>query len=326
MNLKFPLLNLISRGHIPVTNKVSAYNFVKNLDEGPATRICFEALCCGNDRESAILIEQAQHAFLKEFNVLKMNLTDNQFAQQRDMILLREDSNDRQDQTVSQDPARQFMAMLRTGGMAAAAAWLISRPKQQQEDIKRSLKSIYPTVYNTLQNNYIGRMVGMPDDNGELWSRLAKASVGNKKKNGDSWLEPRDKERVSNYFKKIAKRGGIAIAIAGGITAAIAAISILYKRFFSAAAKECNHLVGKARTICMTKARIKAAEAAIKESEEGLLNCSSAKNEEDCIFKMKVEIRSWKKKKMIEEEKLRKLTNVNKSAFEDNQSSDPFAS
>ena len=125
---------------------------MKNLDEGPATRICFEALCCGNDRESAILIEQAQHAFLKEFNVLKMNLTENQFAQQRDMILLREDSNERQDQTVSQDPARQFMSMLRTGGMAAAAAWCISRPKQQQEDIKRSLKSIYPTVYNTLQN------------------------------------------------------------------------------------------------------------------------------------------------------------------------------
>ena len=43
-------------------------------------------------------------------------------------------------------------------------------------------------------------MAGMPDDNGELWSRVAKASIGNKQKNGDSWLRPGDKERVSGYF------------------------------------------------------------------------------------------------------------------------------
>ena len=75
----------------------------------------------------------------------------------------------------------------------------------------------------------------------------------------------------------------------------------------------------------MTKARIKACEEAIKLSQKALLNCNSSKDEQDCIFKMKVEIRHWTKKKLAEEEKLRKLTNVNSASFgEDTKKNDPF--
>ncbi len=331
MNLRFPLCNLIARGHLPLANKTASLNFAKSLDEGTATRICFEMLKLDNLKESATLLEQAQNVFLMESgNSVSTSISnDAAFRHQRDAILLREDSNDRQNQPVNIDQTRQFVNMIKTGGWVVALGWLASRTKEQKEEIMRSLKQVYPTTYNTLQNNWIGSKLGMPDDNGKFFKRLAKAGIGMKyAPGGERGLAPSDARRLKNYFYPKMKKAGIATLIAGGIATALVSISLLYKRYFSAAAKECKNLSGKQRTVCMTKARIKAAEAAIKEAEKGLLECSSAKNEEDCIFKMKVEIRSWKKKKMAEEEKLRKLTNVNKAAFgedEDKHSNDPFA-
>lgn len=326
MNLKFPLLNLIARGHLPLANKTASLNFAKNLDEGPATKICYEMLKFDNLKDSALFLENAQSELLKIDNSVPVIISeDASFRHQRDLILLREDSNVRQDQNVVMPPAREFVMMLKTGGALAATGWYLSRTPAQKKEIDSSLKSIYPNIYNKLQNTWIGRYMGMPNDKGEFYKRIAKASIGNKKANGDSWLSAADKSRMSNYFMPKAKKAGIGVLIAGGIAGAIVGISLLYKRYFSAEAKACKDLSGKQRTVCMTKARIKAAEAAIAEAEKGLLECSSAKNEEDCIFKMKVEIRAWKKKKAIEEEKLQKLTNVNKSAFGDDHSNDPFA-
>ena len=326
MNLKFPLLNLIARGHLPLANKTASLNFAKNLDEGPATKICFEMLKFDNLKDSAMFLENAQSEMLKLNNSIPGVISeDASFRHQRDLILLREDSNDRQEQLSSMPPSREFMMMLKTGGPAVALGWYASRTAEQKNEINSTLKSLYPSIYNKLQNNWIGRYMGMPNDKGEFYKRVLKASVGNKQSDGSSWLTPADKSKISNYFGSKAKKAGIGVLIAGGIAGAIVSISLLYKRYFSAAAKACGNLSGKQRTVCMTKARIKAAEAAIAQAEKGLLECSSAKNEEDCIFKMKVEIRAWKKKKAVEEEKLRKLTNVNRSTFDDDHSNDPFA-
>lgn len=325
MNLKFPLLNLISRGYLPLANRTASLNFAKSLDEGPATKICFEMLKCHSIKESAMYLEEAQTEMLKLENSVPVCIDkDAAFRAQRDAILLREDTNPRQDQTMALSPTREFIQLLKTGGPIVAAGWYISRTAAQKKEIDRSLKKIYPSIYDSLQNNWIGRAVGMPNDKGEFYKRVAANTVGMKKKNGDSWLTANDKKRLQNYFYPKMKKAGMGILIAGGITGAIVAISLYYKKFFSKEAKACNNLSGKERTICMTKARIAAAEAAIKEAEKGLLNCSSAKNEEDCIFKMKTEIYNWKKKKMIEEEKLQKLLNVNKDAFDDKQD-DPFS-
>lgn len=325
MNLKFPLLNLIARGHLPLANRTASLNFAKNLDEGPATKICFEILKFENVKDSALFLEEAQREFLKLENSVPVSVdNDAAFRHQRDAILLREDSNPRQEQSMALSPTREFIRLLKTGGPIVAVGWYISRTAAQKKEIDSSLKKVYPTIYNNLQNNWIGRYMGMPNDRGEFFKRIGAASIGKKKANGDSWLTNGDKQRIKNYFNPKLEKFKRGALIAGGIAGAIVAISLLYKRYFSAAAKECKNLSGKERTVCMTKARIKAAEAAIAEAEKNLIECSSAKNEEDCIFKMKVEIRAWKKKKMFEEEKLRKLLNVNKDAFEDDKPDDPF--
>lgn len=326
MNLKFPLLNLIARGHLPLANRTASLNFAKSLDEGPATRICFEMLKFDNIKDSALFLEEAQREFSKLENSVKISLSDDvNFRHQRDTILLREDSNPRQEQNLALSPTREFIRLLNTGGIIVAVGWYLSRTAEQKQEIDKSLKSLYPNIYNNLQNNWIGRYLGIPNDKGQFYKRLGNGIIGRKKKNGSSWVTPADSKRVKTFFGKAAGKVGRGALIASSIAVAIAAISLLYKRYFSAAAKECSNLAGKERTICMTKARIKAAEAAISEAEKSLLECSSAKNEEDCIFKMKVEIRAWKKKKMIEEEKLRKLLNVNKSAFgDDKPNDDPF--
>lgn len=326
MNLKFPLLNLIARGHLPLANRTASLNFAKNLDEGPATKICFEMLKFENVKDSALFLEEAQREFLKLHNSVPVVIdNDAAFRHQRDAILLREDNNPRQGQEEYLPVDRAFIRIFKTTGPFAAVGYYITRPANQKAEIDRTLKKVYPSIYKQLQNNWLGRFMGLPKDKGEFFKRLANTALGKQKENGSGYLTKKDVNTLHKFFDpKIQKfkRGAL---IATGIAAAIVGISLLYKRFFSEAAKQCKNLSGKARTVCMTKARIKACDAAIAEAEKNLIECSSAKNEEECIFKMKVEIRSWKKKKLIEEEKLRKLMNVNKSAFgNDKPANDPF--
>ena len=327
MNLKFPLLNLIARGHLPLANRTASLNFAKNLDEGSATKICFEMLKFDNAKDSALFLEEAQREFLNLHNSVPVVIdNDAAFRHQRDAILLREDSNPRQDQEISIDgETRHFVNLFRRGGIVLAAGWYISRNPQQQENIRRNLKNIYPAIYEILQNNIVGKKLGLPSDKGEFYKRLFNQALGRSKENGSEYMTKADKKVFHQFMRNAQRKASTGVAIAASIVAALTVISMVYKRYFSEAAKSCKNLSGKARTICMTKARIKASDAAIARAEKSLIECSSAKNEEECIFKMKVEIRSWKKKKLIEEEKLRKLMNVNKSAFGDDKiSNDPF--
>lgn len=326
MNLKFPLLNLIARGHLPLANKTASLNFAKSIDDGPATRICFEMLKFDNIKDSAMFLEEAQREFEKLNNSVSSSYSDDvKFRHQRDAILLREDSNPRQDQQIVIDPTRQFVNLFKSSGIVVAVGFLITRNPREQETILRNLKAIYPNIYKVVQNNHIGRKF-LPADKGEYFKRLFNTKLlGKVKDDGSSYMTKSDITKFNKFKDKVVKNTGTGIAIAASIATAIVMISLVYKRYFSAAAKACKGLSGKTRTICMTKARIKASDAAIARAEKSLLECSSAKDEEDCIFKMKVEIRSWKKKKMAEEEKLRKLMNVNKTAFDNNDKpDDPF--
>jgi len=326
MTFKFPLINLVARGHLPLSNRISSLNFAKSLDDGPATKICYEMMKFDNPKDSASYLEEAQRVFEKERGERMTSLTeDYDFRHQRDLILCRESRDSLSDDSIAGSCAR-VANLIKAGMVTAAITYMLSKNEAEQRLIWNNLQKGYSKSYVVLRNNWIGRGLKLPQDNGDFFKRLAMDSVGARKNDGSRYLTKVDSTNLKNFMGGIVKGAGIAAAIAVSVTAALVMISTIYKRYFSAEAKQCNKFGGKERTVCLTKARIKACEAAIEQSKKALLDCGSAKNEEDCIFKMKVEIRSWTKKKLSEEEKLKKLLNVNSSAFNDSKPKvkDPF--
>lgn len=326
MTLKFPLVNLISRGHLPLSNRTACLNFAKNIEDGPATRICYEMMKFDDTHDAAKFLEEAveAHREMTEGSRAYFAESDN-FANARDMILIREAAGDmREEVDEAINPYKQFMTLVKAGGMGAGIMYLLKLSSKDQQNIMRNLHLYNRKLYDAVQDNVIGRKVlRLPNDHGAFFKRMFNSAVGRSK----DTLKPAEVRKVKDFGKAVARGAGWGVAIAASLTTAIVAITMLYKQRFSAEAKACKAYGGKERTVCMTKARIKSCDAAIAAAKKALLECGSAKNEEDCMFKMKVEIRSWTKKKVLEEEKLRKLTNVNSSSFDDKpiKKNDPFA-
>lgn len=319
MTLKFPLINLISRGHLPLVNKTACLNFAKNIEDGPATRICYEMMKFDDSRDAAKFLETAveTHRVITEGN--KAYFSDSfEFTEARNAILLRESGSQAQDPA---DQAAYVHALIKRYGTIAGIIYLLKAPPEQRKLILDNLKLYSTSTYKLIQQSWPGRVMHLTKDPA-YFKRLFNTTLGIQ----HGALKDKEKESLVKLLKSTGKTVGWGAVIAAGITAAIASISLLWKRVFSKEARQCKSMSGKARTVCMTKARIKACDTAIESAKKALLDCGSAKNEEDCIFKMKIEIRSWTKKKAVEEEKLRKLTNVNTASFDDDKdnSNDPF--
>lgn len=317
MTLKFPLINLISRGHLPLANKTACLNFVKNIEDGPATRICYEMMKFDDSYNAAKFLENVTEAYRVATEGSRAYFAENSdFANARDMILIREASPYPPQEP---DAVTKVASIVSKYGAAAGVAYLLTMSPEKRNNILTNLKLTRHAIYNTLYDSYLGRALRLKQDPNYYAKFINSKILGAKQGNV---LSPAELKRANEFISKVKKVAGWGAVIATGMVAAITAISMTYKRFFSKEARQCKALSGKARTVCMTKARIKACDAAIEASKKAILECSSAKNEEDCVFKLKVEIRSWTKKKLAEEEKLRKLTNVNTESFKSN---DPFA-
>lgn len=322
MTLKFPLINLISRGHLPLTNKTACLNFAKNTEDRIANRICFEMMKCDDVYDAAKFLEEAVECYRDIAEGSRAYFAEStSFADARNMILMRE-AKDPNDVLEGNTQLNALVNIVKTGGTAAGVMYLLKLTPNEQERILKNLKTYNRAIYDQIQDSLVGRAIHLKKEP-SYYGRWIKSKILRSKNGG---LSNAELEEFGKWRNKVLKNAGIGLAIATGIVAAIASISMIYKKYFSAEAKACKAFGGKERTVCMTKARIKACDAAINASKKALLECGSAKNEEDCIFKMKVEIRSWTKKKALEEEKLRKLTNVNSSSFEeDKRKTDPFA-
>ena len=92
MTLKLPLINLIARGHLPLANRVACLNFAKNLDDGPATRICYEMMKFDDAKHAANFLEEAVRVHQEMFDNARRTIfgDDSNFIARRNAILMRE--------------------------------------------------------------------------------------------------------------------------------------------------------------------------------------------------------------------------------------------
>ena len=103
-------------------------------------------------------------------------------------------------------------------------------------------------------------------------------------------------ERFQQNLVTGTKTAGIVVGSVAVVGAAVIASYHIYKRFLSAAAKNCNKLSGHAKTQCMIKFKIKGCVEAIKKLESSKLECKQKKNPEKCIRSMDNQIIKWKMK------------------------------
>lgn len=307
MNYKFPLVNLITRGHVRTENPRETINFINTLNDKSAYRLYEQLLLCEDANLAARLLEGVQEEFDLKFGSIK-NPSDDSFNQQRDYFFLKE-SNDSTEVASPAAEAQKILKMISTGiPIATIILFLKNYDKKTRDQIITNVGLVRKDVADLLNKSWIGRPIVK--------------GAGFTKRLGSYILT--GKNSFTDTDKKIGKGIGWAAIAAVGVVAMALMISSVYKQFFSEAAKKCKQYSGRIRTICMTKVRIEAAKEAQRQAEKALTECDSAKNPEDCRFKMRVEIRSWMKKRRKDEEELQRLTRVRDDSFTKPKKPNPF--
>ena len=310
MNYKYPLVNLITRGHIQVNNAQSCVNFINSLSDNAASVLYEQMLFIEDTKTCADFLNSVQESYELETGVISLP-SNKTFMEQRDYILMKEDNDLTQQKDAINKDAHQILKWFKLGIPIITILKLIEKYDPQ-------------TRHQLIQN--VG---SMNKDLGEILnkSRVGSAiySAGGVAKRMAATALTQHNHMTSGDMDKL-KKAGIGTLIAAGVVTALMLISAAYKRYFSKEARQCKKYSGKQRTLCMIKARIAACKEAKKQAESALIECDKAKNPQDCRFKMRVEIRSWEKKKRNEEEKLSKLLRVNSSSFDDKKpKNDPFS-
>lgn len=298
MNYKHPLLNLITRGHLNVKNRVAMENFINGLDNDSCATILENLLFNVDSRDCARKLDNLLESYQFKHHI-RTNLSETTINNARDKVLMKEgeDLDSLTDFRPAQDSVNELIKLAKWGMFTAIAAKLSLMAPARKRILLNSVKQKSSDAYKMIISNPILASI-LPQDAGFL-PRTAESIWTLSKKP----LKPQDLQ----YLNKIGKMAKGVALVAAGITSAIIAVNILYKQLFSAEAKKCNGMFGKKRTICMANAIIAAAEAAQKKAEENLLQCDQAKDPQECRFKMKVEIRSWMKKVEEQKRKLAKL-------------------
>lgn len=312
MNYKFPLVNLITRGHVRVDNPTSCVNFINSLDNHTAQKLYEQLMYIENISMCGQFLNHVQENIELATGV-RSCLSERSFMEQRDLVLMKESAEETITDAAATSEAKKLIKMIKVGIPIAVALKVLAKyDEESATKIKQKIKLMDSDVSNFLNKSWITRPVVKAKN---FSIRFTKAALTGKKKH----LKHKD--------IKFLKGMRTAALVATGLAAALLAISYLYKKVFSAEARACKKYSGKERTVCMTRARIAACDSAIKKSEDALSKCDSSSNPEDCRFKMRVEVRTWSKKKRIEEERLAKLLRVSSSAFTEKKPSknDPFA-
>ncbi len=321
MNYQYPLLNLISRGHLCVKNRIAMENFIKNLDNDSCRTILENLIYEPDTKACANKLDQLKESYELKLGI-RQYVSESTLNNARDSILLREADNSNSQST--QDLANQLIQTAKAGAVGVVAWQLLTMEQGKRNEVLNAIKNISNNSYNAIVSNPMFSKV-LPKDLG-FGGRVAH----------DVWTHgnPNVQRKMNAddiaYIAKLKKVAGWSAAIAASIIGTVVLINILYKRYFSFAAKACKGLSGKKRTICMCKAIIVASEKAKAEAEKALLDCDSAKNPQECRFKLKVEIRSWTRKIEEQKRKLAKLEAVNSRAYGEGDggsstSNDPFA-
>lgn len=307
MNYKFPLINLITRGHIHVENPTSTVRFLESLSNDSAAVLCEYVFQINDPNKVSVFLDSIQEECQLSKGLLNMPSFDS-FSCQRDQFFLKESAQN----NGSVDPkeeATKLVRMFKRGvPIAAILVFLAKFDDKTKENIIKNASMISDDAAKLLSKSWATNWILK----GGRFAKRAAATVLTAKQH----MTGKD----ISFLKKL----GIGAAVAISSIAALILINMIYKRHFSKEAKECSHYQGKERTICMTKARLQAAKEAQKQAEKALQDCDSSNNPEDCRFKMRVEIRSWMKKVRKEEEELKRLTRVKNTAFETKKKPNPF--
>lgn len=323
MNYQFPLLNLITRGHLQVKNSIAAKNFVEKLDNESCQTILENLIVINDSRLCARKFDEVMEAYnLKIGN--RICVSESVLANSRDAIL-ESDSEEKRislsealginnvddalDTVGAIDKLAYLKKLIMGGGVLLAIHKLAAMKPAERNRYISNLKSGSKGVYDILRKNPLFHKI-LPETD-----TAVRTGEGLWKMDLKNTLTDKDKKWYGDTMKGAAKGVGIAALIAGSLVAAVASISFAYKRWFSFAAKSCKGLNGKKRTICMCNAIISSSEKAMQKAEKGLLECDSAKDPQECRYKMKVEIRSWHKKIEEQKRKLIKLGKVNDSPY-----------
>ena len=331
MNYQIPLMNLVERGHLRVKNVIATKNFINKIDNDTCGMILESLLYNVDSRDCARILDECMETYDLRTNN-RLCVSESTLNQERDKILVQEGMEDDVTQAVFDESktVKDIVNMVKHGMIAYAVYAILRIPSEQRIVMMNDIKKFNRSAYNVLVSQPQLKKILPPD--GSFFPNLTTALWTGDLKPANDWLrDAKGKIKLDasgnpipnhplmptdiEYLSKVKNFGKNVALVTLGVTSALIAISVIYRKFFSMEAKARKGVSGKQRTSCMCNAIIKAAEIAKKKSEEQLLQCDSAKDPEECRYKMKVEIRSWSRKIEEQQRKLAKLQIVNSNAY-----------
>jgi hypothetical protein len=327
---RLALMELTMLGEYGVSDKVGVCECIENLSDEDAVKLASTIIKLDDDIASKKLLENLYHQSIQSKNSNVSLINESSWNNSRNMLL-------EADAATTEENVQHLRSLLRTGGIAAASAWLIkvyvqnpneaslymSRLKklsfesyEKLADSVRAItkgKIIFPTAVKTIAaqsgvadahaaiaNSITQREKEIPK---KYFEDLKKAKENLKKAHSED-LKTSFSNMKSHYSKVF---NGTVIVATLGITALAVALVKLYQEFLSDAAKSCRSHKGIEKRICMLTHRISACNVAIQKCQQALGGCQSKSNPEKCIHSIQTQIWNWQRRKKNFEQKLARI-------------------
>ena len=112
MNYKHPLLNLITRGHLNVKNRVAMENFINGLDNDSCATILENLLFNVDSRDCARKLDNLLESYQFKHHI-RTNLSETTINNARDKVLMKEgeDLDSLTDFRPAQDSVRELIKL-----------------------------------------------------------------------------------------------------------------------------------------------------------------------------------------------------------------------
>ena len=101
---------------------------------------------------------------------------------------------------------------------------------------------------------------------------------------------------MTNYNNKDTKQEIATAYLAIGATSLLMNAYKIYKEYLTKAARQCNTMTGRDKSLCMTKYRLDATKAQMERLRKDLSKCKEAKYPQKCENKLKEKIKSLQDK------------------------------
>lgn len=317
------MIDMAMMGDFDESDKVGLAEFIEDMSDDNFV-LLFECVASLDEMEGSKLIKIWYHNKLRENRVEFSLVSESEWSNNRDIILMEEVSDKDQD-----DLNNQVLRTIQTASIASAVALLVGQLKtpdgiEKVRGVLDYLKIHSKDAYGTLsQIPVINKIVTLPAKAADRAAKIGKSFLPPDvvPKAGETLVQAKERLKqgrgyssllwIEKNWKRVSRKVAVAAAGIGAITFVGYQI---YKLYLAPSAKACKGKKGNQKQICVLKFKINAADKAIEALKQGIEGCKERFDPQKCKYSIQQKIWHWTRRKQRYQKKLIKLSKTKSPA------------